>query len=166
MDARIAIVDDELTVCRRLQKALAKEGYEVETFQAAEPFLEGMIRAHFQVIFLDLRLSDSNGMKLLSEIKRRWEQAEVVIITGYGSIDSAVEAIQKGAYHYLTKPLKLDDVRLLAERALEKVRLRQEVDTLKKVLGGQRSSFNGLIGTSTVLRSRLSNLLSDSESIE
>lgn len=152
MDNRIAIVDDEITVCRRLQKALSKEGCEVETFLAAGPFLERMARVHFQVVFLDLRLSDSDGMNLLPEIKRRWEQAEVVIITGYGSIDSAVEAIQKGAYHYLTKPLKLEDVRLLAHRALEKVRLRQEVDTLKKVLGSQRSSFNGLIGTSKVMQ--------------
>jgi len=152
MDGRIAIVDDELTVCRRLTDSLTKEGYEAEAFQTAGPFLERMARAQFQVIFLDLRLGDSDGMGLLSEIKRRWEQAEVVIITGYGSIDSAVEAIQKGAYHYLTKPLKLEDVRLLADRALEKVRLRQEVDTLKKVLGGQRSSFNGLIGTSKVMQ--------------
>ncbi|MEJ2234756.1 MAG: sigma-54 dependent transcriptional regulator, partial [Syntrophobacterales bacterium] len=152
MEARIAIVDDEITVCRRLQRALVKEGYEVEIFQAAEPFWEAMNQAHFQVIFLDLRLPDGNGMRLLAEMKRRWEQVEVVIMTGYGSIDSAVEAIKKGAYHYLAKPLKLEDVRLLANRALEKVRLRQEVDTLKKVLGNQRSSFNGLIGTSEVMQ--------------
>jgi len=148
MDAQIAIVDDEITVCRRLQHALVKEGYGVETFQAAGPFLERMTVAHFQVIFLDLRLSDMDGMRLLPEIKRRWEQAEVVIITGYGSIDSAVKAIQKGAYHYITKPLKLEDVRILAKRALEKIHLRQEVDNLKRVLAEDRSSFNGLVGTS------------------
>ncbi len=152
MDGRIAIVDDEITVCRRLTKALAKEGYEVESFQTAESLMARMAQNNFQVVFLDLRLPDMDGMQLLPEIKRRWEHAEVVIITGYGSIDSAVEAIQKGAYHYVTKPLKLDEVRLHARRALEKVALKEEVDVLKRVLGEDRSSFNGLIGTSEVMQ--------------
>ena len=152
MDGRIAIVDDEITVCRRLTRALAKEGCEVEAFQTAEAFMSGMAQQSFQVIFLDLRLPDMDGMLLLPEIKKRWEHAEVVIITGYGSIDSAVEAIHKGAYHYVTKPVKLDDVRLYARRALEKVALREEVDVLKRVLAEERSSFNGLIGTSGVMQ--------------
>lgn len=152
MDGRIAIVDDEITVCRRLTKALAKEGYEVESFQTAESLMARMAQNSFQVVFLDLRLPDMDGMQLLPEIKRRWEHAEVVIITGYGSIDSAVEAIQKGAYHYVTKPLKLDEVRLHARRALERVALKEEVDVLKRVLGEDRSSFNGLIGTSEVMQ--------------
>jgi len=152
MDGRIAIVDDELTVCRRLTDSLTKEGYEAEAFQTAESFMERMAQKVFHLVFLDLRLPDMDGMKLLSEIKKRWGHTEVVIITGYGSINSAVEAIQKGAYQYVTKPLKLEVVRLHAQRALEKVRLRQEIDTLKKVLGGQRSSFNGLIGTSKVMQ--------------
>jgi DNA-binding NtrC family response regulator len=152
MDGRIAIVDDEITVCRRLTDSLTKEGYEAEAFQSAESFMARMAQKVFHLVFLDLRLPDMDGMKLLSEIKKRWEHTEVVIITGYGSIDSAVEAIQKGAYQYVTKPLKLEVVRLHARRGLEKVALEEEVDTLKRVLGEERSSFNGLIGTSEVMQ--------------
>ena len=152
MDGRIAIVDDELTVCRRLTDSLTKEGYEAEAFQTAESFMARMAQKVFHLVFLDLRLPDMDGMKLLSEIKRRWEHTEVVIITGYGSIDSAVEAIQKGAYQYVTKPVKLEVVRLHARRGLEKVALKEEVDALKRVLGEERSSFNGLIGTSEVMQ--------------
>ncbi|MBW1982585.1 MAG: sigma-54-dependent Fis family transcriptional regulator [Deltaproteobacteria bacterium] len=152
MKKRLAVVDDELIVCRRLSRALSKEGYEVETFQAAEPFLERMARKSFEVIFLDLRLPDTDGMAVLSQIKKNWQNSEVIIITGYGSIDSAIEAIKKGAYHYVAKPLKLNEVRLLAAGAVEKVRLKEEVARLQRSLDEERRSFSGLVGNSKVMQ--------------
>jgi len=123
---RVAIIDDETTVCRRLKYALSKEGFEVETFQRGEAFLRRMKQAFFQLAFIDLKLPDMDGMEILSRIKRSHEYSEVIVITGYGSIETAIEAIKKGAYHYLTKPFELGEVCLLARGAKEKIELREE----------------------------------------
>jgi len=137
MRLRIAVIDDEITVCRRLKRALEKKGYVVESFQEADPFWRRMVQDPFNIIFLDLKLPDVNGMDVLARIKKRYDNVEVIIITGYGSIDSAISAIKKGAYHYVTKPFKLDEIRLLARGAKEKIGLREENRHLRETLNGQ-----------------------------
>ena len=97
MQLRIAVIDDEITVCRRLKQALEKDGYDVEAFQKGESFWGRMVQEPFNIIFLDLNLPDVNGIDVLSQIKKRYDNVEVVIITGYGSIDSAINAIKIGA---------------------------------------------------------------------
>jgi two-component system response regulator AtoC len=134
---RVAVIDDEITVCKHLRRVLEKDGYEVETFQSAGPFLESARRDSFSIVFLDLMLPDANGMEILATIKGRQEDVEVVVITGHGSIDSAIEAIKRGAYHYVTKPFKLDEIRLLAKGAREKIGLRQENRRLREALDGE-----------------------------
>jgi DNA-binding NtrC family response regulator len=148
---RIAIIDDEITVCQRLKRALGKEGYEVETFAAAEPFFERMSQQPFELVVTDLRLPGADGMGVLTHVKQWAEDAEVIIITGYGSIASAVEATKAGAYHYAVKPLKLDEIRLLARGALEKVRLRTENRHLRDALG-ERDSLASIVGASPVMQ--------------
>jgi len=93
MRLRIAVIDDEITVCRRLKPALEKEGYAVESFQEAKLFWGRMVQDPFNIIFLDLKLLDENGIDVLARIKKRYDNVEVIIITGYGSIDSAISAI-------------------------------------------------------------------------
>jgi two-component system, NtrC family, response regulator AtoC len=148
---RIAIIDDEITVCQRLKRALGKEGYEVETFLAAEPFFERMSQQPFELVVTDLRLPGADGMGVLTHVKQWAEDSEVIIITGYGSIDSAVEATKAGAYHYAVKPFKLDEIRLLARGALEKVRLRTENRHLRDALG-VRDSLASIVGASPVMQ--------------
>lgn len=151
MQLRVAVIDDEITVCRRLKQALEKDGYEVESFQEAGPFWRRMVQDPFHIIFLDLKLPDVNGMDVLARIKKRYDNVEVIIITGYGSIDSAISAIKKGAYHYVTKPFKLDEIRLLARSAKEKIGLREENRRLRETVNGQEV-MKGFIGTSSAMQ--------------
>ena len=148
---RIAVVDDEITICRRLKKALESDGYAVETFQNGHLFWEHMTQEPFHIIFLDLKLPDINGMELLTRLTGRYEDMEVIIITGYGSINSAIKAIKQGAYHYATKPFKIEEIRMLARGAREKIELRQENRGLRENLDGQ-NILKGFIGASPAMQ--------------
>ncbi len=151
MKMRLAVIDDEKIVCKRLRQALEKDGYEVETFLSATPFLQRMAQHPYQLVFTDLRLPDMDGMALLKRVKDRQEDTEVVVITGYGSIDSAIEAVKSGACHYAVKPLKLEEVRSLARRILESIRLRTENRILRDALIGKDSPEN-IVGSSQAMQ--------------
>lgn len=118
-----------------MDKLLSPEGYEVESFSRGKDFLERMARKPFQIAFIDLKLPDMKGMEILRILNRDYENVQSVIMTGYGSIDSAVYAIKHGAYHYLQKPFKRDEVIFLASGAREKIDLKEENLRLKKELG-------------------------------
>ena len=134
MRIRIAIVDDEVTVCRRLSQALARDGYEVEAFTTGRSFLERIQEGAFDIVFCDLRLPDTSGMDVLARCKAVRSETEVIIITGYGTIDGAIEAIKEGAWHYATKPLKLNEIRVLTKGALDRISMRQENQRLREAL--------------------------------
>ncbi len=151
MPVRVAIVDDEVVVCRRLSQALSKDGYDVEAFTAGRSFLERMQEQPFDVVFCDLMLPDLSGLDVLSEAKSIRRETEVIIITGYGSIESAIEAIKEGAHHYVTKPLKLAEVRLLAQGAVDKINLRQENLRLREALKGG-GGLSTIVGISPVMK--------------
>ncbi len=115
---RLMVVDDEEIARTNLQHILEKEGYEVATATNGVEALEQMNSAGFELVLTDLRMLELGGMELLERIKSRHVDTEVVIITGYASVESALEAVQKGAYHYLSKPLKVDEVRTIVKQAL------------------------------------------------
>jgi two-component system response regulator AtoC len=115
----IGVVDDEVIVQKRLQASLEKEGHRVKTYGSGEDFLRDLELGNFDLVFLDVVLPGLNGMEVLQQIKSRLPETEVILITGQASIDAAVGAIKKGAFHYVAKPLKLEDIRNLAHRALE-----------------------------------------------
>ncbi|MBW2108312.1 MAG: sigma-54-dependent Fis family transcriptional regulator [Deltaproteobacteria bacterium] len=137
MKTRIAVIDDEITVCRRLKAFLDGEGYETESFDRGVPFLERMADTPFDVVFLDLGLPDADGMEILRRLIGHYDDVEVIIITGQGSIDSAVEAIKQGAYHYVTKPFRLSEIGSLAGSAAKKLALKKENRRLRETLGGE-----------------------------
>ena len=149
---RAAIVDDEAIVCDRLKPVIAKEGFKTETFSAAGPFLKRMGEAPFHLVFLDLSLPDINGMDVLAALSERYAGIEIIIITGHGTIDSAVSAMQKGAFHYVTKPFKLNEIVLLAKSARDKFRLREENRRLHAALARKDPVNAELIGTSPVMQ--------------
>jgi len=134
MRTRIAIVDDEVTVCRRLSQALSRDGYEVEAFTTGRSFLERIQEGAFDIVFCDLRLPDTSGMEILARCKAVRSETEMIIITGYGTIDGAIEAIKEGAWHYATKPLKLNEIRVLTRGALDRISMRQENQRLREAL--------------------------------
>jgi two-component system, NtrC family, response regulator AtoC len=151
MKFRAAVVDDERTVCQRLKEVLNADGYETETFQSGGPFLDRMQASAFQIVFLDLSLPDTDGMKILGRLKSQPADTEVIIITGYASIDSAIAAIQQGAYHYITKPFKLEEIRVLAAGAREKLTLREENRRLREAVIGD-DILAGFIGSSGAMQ--------------
>jgi len=151
MKFRVAIVDDENTVCQRLKTVLDGDGYETETFLSGDRFLDRMSRFPFQIVFLDLNLPDTDGIQILSRIKAQHPETEVIIITGHASIDSAIAAIKKGAYHYVSKPFKLEEIRVLATGAREKLSLILENRRLRETISGS-DILTGFIGTSAAMQ--------------
>jgi len=124
-------VDDEVIVQKRLQAALEKEGHGVKTYGSGEDVLRDLELGNFDLIFLDVVLPGLNGMEVLQQVKSRLPEVEVILITGHASIDAAIGAIKKGAFHYVAKPLKLEEIRHLTRRALEHKRLLEENRQLK-----------------------------------
>jgi len=147
----VAIIDDESIACKAIQRGLRRNQYEIETFGDGESFLSRMGQDAFDLVLCDLRLPAISGLDVLKEVKTRHPQTEVIVMTGYGSVDTAVEAIRAGAFHYLAKPVKIDELRSLAERALEKVKLIREKEQLKKALFSQ-SRQQYLIGHSAAIQ--------------
>jgi DNA-binding NtrC family response regulator len=148
---RIAVIDDEAIVCREIKRGLEKDHYVVETFPQGESALTRLSQIPFDLVLCDLMLRGHSGLEVLKKIKARCPQTEVIIITGYSSIDTAIEAIQAGAFHYVTKPLKMAELKALAARAIEKVYLVQEKETLKKALDS-RSRYPEIIGQSHLMQ--------------
>jgi DNA-binding NtrC family response regulator len=151
MHIRIAIVDDEITVCRRLSQALSKDGYEVEAFTAGGSFLDRMPEEPFDIVFCDLMLPGMSGVEVLKRCKAIRNETEIIIITGYGSIETAIEATKEGAHHYVTKPFKLNEIRVLVKSALEKINMRQENLRLREALR-DASGMKAIIGVSPSIK--------------
>ncbi len=128
---RVAVIDDEKIAGQLVKRVLDQEGFEVEVFQAGTPFLVRMQQAPFSIVFIDLQLPDMDGLTILNEVKRLREDTEAIIITGHGSVETALDATQKGAFHYIHKPCKRQDIRLLASLAREKIELQEENRKLK-----------------------------------
>jgi DNA-binding NtrC family response regulator len=145
--AKVLVVDDEVAILRLLKEALTQWGYEVATASSVTEALEAIRTGLFDAALTDIRMPDMSGLDLLREIKKQDESIEVVIMTGYPTISSAVEALKEGAYDYLSKPLILEELRHLMTRLMERRFLRGEVHSLRARLG-EELTVNELIGNS------------------
>ena len=150
---RIAVIDDEPIIGREIKRGLSKEPhYEVETFLDGESALQRLEQMGFDLILCDLRLPAMSGLDVLHTARKRLNHCEVILITAHGSVDSAIDAIRAGAFHYVTKPVKMADLRLLVKRALEKVTLVREKEALKEALFSQNRPAE-IIGNSKAMLS-------------
>lgn len=147
---RIAVIDDEHIVGREVKRGLSKEPYDIETFLDGESALQRLKQVDFDLFLCDLRLPGISGLDLLKIIRRHNPWSEVILITGHGSVDSAIEAIRAGAFHYVAKPFKIAELKLLVRRALDKVMLVKEKEALKEALFCQ-SRPGAMIGNSKVM---------------
>jgi two-component system response regulator PilR (NtrC family) len=143
--SRVLVVDDEKSILTLLEEALTQWGYQVTAAGTGAEALAALRTQVFDAALTDVRMPDMSGLDLLREIKKRDESIEVVIMTGYPTISSAVEALKEGAYDYLSKPLILDELRHLMQRLMERRFLRGEVQTLRMRLG-EELTVNELIG--------------------
>ncbi len=129
---RILVVDDEAIARDNVEYILKKGGYEVFTAANGQEAIVLLENREVDLVLTDLRMKGQDGMAVLGVCKELWPQTEVIVITGYASVDTAVEAIQKGAYHYLAKPVKKEEMLALVEKALEKRTLSKEVIELRR----------------------------------
>ena len=137
MKPRIWIVDDEQGICVSLTFAL-KSSYEIRTFQASAPLYEQLQRESCDVLLLDLKLGDEDGLDVLKRVKDIDPSISVIIMTAYASIGTSVEAMKAGAYTYLTKPLDLEELKIVLKQALEFRQLSEKVSYLAGELESSR----------------------------
>src|SRR6266446_4968596 len=143
--AKILVVDDEPSILKLLKEALTQWGYQVECVGTGAEALEAIRTGLYDAAITDIRMPEMSGLDLLREIKRHDESIEVIVMTGYPTISSAVEALKEGAYDYLSKPLILDELRHLMARVTEKRFLKGEVQSLRTRLG-EELTVNELVG--------------------
>ena len=128
---KLLIVDDEAVALRNLERVMSKAGYSVTAVQSGEEALALLQTQAFDLLLTDLRMEKIDGMRLLKTCRSLHPDSEVIMITGYASAQSAVEAMKQGAFYYITKPFRLDEVRKVVAEAMEKIRLRNENRSLK-----------------------------------
>ncbi len=143
--ARVLIADDEDGLRWVLEKGLRQAGYEVTAVRDGDEALRAFSDAPFDLVFLDIRMPGTDGLTVLAKLRELAGDAHVIVMTAHGTMETAIQAMQRGAYDYLAKPFDLDEVLLLAERALAAGRLTQEVARLKTGLQ-EVWEFGALIG--------------------
>lgn len=131
---RVLIIDDEEMALNNLEHILKKQDYEITIADTGPKGLNFVATQSFDLVLTDLKMEKVDGMQILDECRRRHANTEVIMITGYATVDSAIEAMKKGAYHYVSKPYRIDAVRKVVSEALEKIRLRDENLHLKQEL--------------------------------
>ncbi len=148
---RVLIVDDEHTLARSAKAFLADHGYETEVASTGEKALELLATVQPDVVFADVRLPGMSGVELLKRIREFDAVLPVIMLTAYGSIEGAVEAVKLGAFDYVKKPVDLEELKLLANRAREHARLEQELSYYRR-RAARDVGFAGLVGESPAIR--------------
>jgi len=131
-NAKILIVDDEKVALKNLEHIMKKEGYEVVGTQSGAHALKFLEEQPFDVVLTDLKMEKVDGLQVLKKCRDLYPDAEVIMITGYATLESAVQTMKHGAFYYVAKPFKLDEVRKVVKEAVEKVRLKKENRQLRE----------------------------------
>ncbi|HEX2717463.1 MAG TPA: sigma-54 dependent transcriptional regulator [Gemmatimonadaceae bacterium] len=148
---RIVVVDDEAGLRHTTSLILREEGYEVETFPDAESALAALAREDAAIVLSDVRMPGLDGLAFLDRYRAAAGRALVVLMSAYGDDEAAIEAIRRGAYDYLSKPFRADQLLLVVRKAVEREQLRREVDRLTGELSAVRGA-TGIVGRSKALR--------------
>ncbi|MFN8943403.1 MAG: sigma-54-dependent transcriptional regulator, partial [Pseudobdellovibrionaceae bacterium] len=148
--ARILVVDDEDSIREFLEIMLKKDGYEVTLAEDGLKAKEILSKKSFDMVISDLQMPNMTGIELLKHVKETIPDLVFLMITAFGTAETAVEAMKMGAYDYLTKPFKIDEVRLNIQNALRSKNLEVENRTLKKELN-KEYSFQNMIGNSPIM---------------
>src|SRR4030043_2392007 len=138
---KILIVDDEKIALKNLEHVMKKEGYEVVGTDRGPTALKLIEEKQFDVVLTDLKMGKVDGMQILKKCQELHPETEVIMITGYATLGSAVDTMRQGAFHYIAKPFKLDLVRKVVGEAIEKVRLKRE----NRELRGQIEKYEGKV---------------------
>ena len=147
----IFIVDDDREICDALKLLLTRHGHEVETAFQANSATEVLNKRLFDLIITDLRLSDGLGIDVLRTAKSVMPESEVIMLTGFGSVDTAVEAMRLGAFDYMTKPFRDDEMLMTVEKALSQKSMKSELRHLKRAFADS-FDFDNIIGSSPAIK--------------
>jgi two-component system response regulator PilR (NtrC family) len=151
MQTKILVVDDELSMREFLSILLEREGYSTRLAENAESALQLLESEDFALVISDVNMPGLDGIKLLERIKKLTPETAVLLITAFSTAEQAVEAMKLGAYDYIAKPFKVEEIKILVRNALEKRTLQKENIRLKQEIQ-ERYSFSGLIGKSKKMR--------------
>src|SRR5919204_718455 len=143
---QILVVDDEEDLRKAIVDILTLDGFEVDQAGSAEESAEKLSQTAYDVLITDHNLPQKTGVELLEESLVRYPEIVGIVITGYGTIETAVQAIKKGAYDYLTKPFKLVELSIMVRKGLKERRLRFENKYLRSQLKS-KFSFDNIIGS-------------------
>ncbi|CCH49091.1 sigma-54-dependent transcriptional regulator [Pseudodesulfovibrio piezophilus] len=147
---RVLAVDDEESILKLLERELNSDERIVHTAKSAQQARKMVAKNEYDVLILDIKLPDGDGLDLFTEFKAKLQDIEIILITGHGDIDSAVEAMRIGAYDYITKPFKLDRLELVLDRAFQRVWLQRENKGLRHT--HEASDDDSLIGKSDPIK--------------
>ncbi len=140
MSARILIVDDDPLVPRTLRILLRKHGHDVDAAENADEAFRQMESESYDLVISDINMPGMDGFDVLKRVKESWPGTEVILVTGYGTIENAVRGMKEGAFDYVTKPVLDDEMVIVVDRALEKGRLKSENRDLKAKLANVQGS--------------------------
>ena len=150
MQAKILIVDDETAHRQMIRAVLEAEGYAIEEAGDGKEAVNCVRKRFYDLILMDIRMSKMSGIEALKEIKLINPGIAVIVMTAYASVSTAVEALKSGAYDYLTKPLDIDELKILVTKALHHQKLEEENINLKQILSDS-FNFSGIIGRSNAM---------------
>ncbi len=140
MTPKVLIIDDDALVCKSLEKIIKKFNYEVEICTEAEKAMEKVKRIDPDIILLDIYLSSVSGLDLLVELQNKFSRIPVIMITGFADVNIAVEAMKRGAFDFLLKPINTEHLKLVLERCEKHLNLKMQVDKLNSMLAGDNIS--------------------------
>jgi len=119
---RVLVLDDEPIVCKRLQPALEKLGFTVDTFTQSVEAMHQVQQSAYDIVITDLKMKEIDGMRFLEEVKKQRPQTEVIVITGFATMETAKQSFQKGVFDFIAKPFKLSEIQDVVTRAAAKIR--------------------------------------------
>jgi DNA-binding NtrC family response regulator len=148
--AKILVVDDDAVARDLLADALRREGYDVEAYGSGEEAITRGRQGRVDLVLTDIRMGAVDGLTVLREFKRMRPDTEVVVLTAFGSLEGAIEAIKQGAYDYLAKPFKREEIKLVVQRSLDHCRLVRENARFREELKG-KDDWSPLVGSSPAM---------------
>lgn len=151
MSKRVLIVDDDQSMCQLLERGLSRRGVTATWTTVASEALQRVSNERFDAVVADLNMAGTNGLELCARIVENRGDTPVIVITAFGSLDTAIAAIRAGAYDFITKPFELDALMLALERAITHYSMREEVKRLR-LAGAESQRFDGLIGASPAIQ--------------
>jgi DNA-binding NtrC family response regulator len=146
-EAKILVVDDEMIVCESCKRILEEEGYEVETALSGKEAFEKMKANPFDIVITDLKMPGIDGMEVLKTFRKEYPDSIIIMITGFSTVETAVEAMKQGAFDYIPKPFTPDEVSIVVKKAIEKKSLLLENIYLRQELQ-EKYGFNNIVGKS------------------